>query len=305
MESTVHERFLELTARQEELEATIDYLAHCFAAIVKSSETTLICFPRRKKTDFGYLAGEAVRRCGGVPVYWEDDLRWKALLRLAFRTKASTIIATPLIVLGMTKIARYEKIPLHFYNVIMSGYPCAEWIMDGISKELDCRHWGVLAPGTTSAVAGFTCGSGTGVHLRDDKFSVEMEGERGEPLPRGSRGEIILALKEEPQVRMSTRATGALLLSQCPCGNPAPKLVDIGMETTWDPGLVKTSESILLWSSVLDCVLMRTSHGLEVEVVCFAGEKLPKFPSCAKLQVRSWDPELDCPLPFGSGWALG
>ena len=296
---------MEISSRKEELESTLEYLTQCFAPIVKSSEATLICFSRKKKTDFGALAGEAVKRCGGVPVFWEDDLRWKTLLRLAFRSKASTIIAPPLVVLGMTKIARYEKIPLYFYNVVMSGYPCLDWIMDGIAKGLDCRHWGLFAPGLTAAAVGFTCSSGTGVHLRDDIYSAEIVGENGEPLPNGSRGRIVLRRKDEPSAYLSTDAMGAFLTHPCPCGNPAPKLVDIGVEEFQDSGLLKTVEGILFWSSVLDCVFRRTHHGLELEVVCFPGEKLPQFPSCAKLQVRSWNPERDCPMPLGAGWALG
>lgn len=298
----IFERFLARTAQKDELESTVDYLARCFSTIVKSSETTLICFSRKKGTDFGYLAGEAVKRCGGLPVFWEDDLRWKTLLLLAFRTKASTIIAPPMIVLGVTKIARYEKVPLHFYNVIMSGYPCLDWIMDGIAKGLDCRHWGVFAPGISSAVTGFTCDCGTGLHLRDDKFTVEILSEQGQLLPPGSRGRIVFRLKDDPQVSMLAMAEGAILSTACPCGNPAPKLVDIGVELFRDSAMMKSAEELLLWSSVLDCVFTRTRHGMELEVVCFPGEKLPVFPSCAKLQVRSWNPEQDYPLPPGAGW---
>lgn len=304
MSSAALERMLQITAQAVELESTVEYLARCFAPIVKSSEATLICFSRNRNTDFGYLAGEAVKRCGGVPIFWEGDRRWKNLLLLAFRSKASTIIAPPLIILGMTKIARYEKIPLHFYNVIMSGYPCLDWIMEGIVKGLDCRDWGVFAPGCTSVLTGFTCGRGTGLHLRDDKFSVEIQGDRGEALPPGRRGTIVFCLKDDPQARMVTHTMGALLQKPCPCGNPAPKLVDIGIAPSQSSDTMKTAEELLFWSSVLDCVFTKTPHGMEVEVVCFPGERLPKLPSCAKLQVRSWNPKQDCPLPMGAGWGL-
>lgn len=304
MSSLAIEKLLEISSREEELESTLRYLTKCLTPIVKSSEATLICFPRDQKTDFGYLAGEAVRRCGGVPIFWENDFRWKSLLRLAFRSKASTIIAPPLVVLGMTKIARYEKIPLHFYNVVMSGYPCLDWIMDGIARSLDCKHAGIFAPGLTSVLVGFTCGCGTGVHLRDDIFYVEILGQTGEILSGGSRGRIVLHRKDDPQASMNTKTMGAIQTFPCSCGNPAPKLVDIGLEEFQDSHLMKCAEKILLWSSVLDCVFKKTIHGLELEVVCFPGERLPKFPGCAKLQVRSWNPEQDCPMPLGAGWAL-
>ena len=40
--------------------------------------------------------------------------------------------------------------------------------------------------------------------------------------------------------------------------------------------------------------------GLEIEVVTFQGEKLPKLPSAAKLVIRSWDPQTDEPLLHAS-----
>lgn len=304
MDSTLFCKILEISSKEEELEATVNYLTQCLAPIVKSSEATLICFPGREKTDFGYLAGEAVKRLGGVSVFWENDYRWKNLLRLAFRSKASTIIAPPLVVLGMTKIARHEKIPLYFYNVVLSGYPCLDWVKDGIARGLDCKHWSLFAPGLTSILAGFTCPCGAGFHLRSDTFSAEIVGDQGEMLPGGSHGRVNLRLKKHPEAALATRLTGTFLTNPCPCGNSAPKLVDIGTVESPSTALVRAGEELMHWSSVLDCSLQRTPYGLDLEVVCFPGEKLPKFPSCAKLQVRPWNPERDCPLPLGAGRAM-
>ena len=39
---------------------------------------------------------------------------------------------------------------------------------------------------------------------------------------------------------------------------------------------------------------------MEIEVVTFQGEKLPKLPSAAKLVIRSWDPQTDEPLLHAS-----
>lgn len=48
----------------------------------------------------------------------------------------------------------------------------------------------------------------------------------------------------------------------------------------------------------------RKIFDFDLVLICFPGEKLPKFPSCAKLQVRPWNPERDCPLPLGAGRAM-
>lgn len=199
------------------------------------------------------MVGQAVMRCGGHPVFWELDLRWKTLLRLAFCSKASTIIATPLILLGMTKIAIHEKIPLHFYNVVLAGYPCVDWILDGIAKGLDCTHWGVFSPRNSCVIGGFACLDSPGIHLRSDKFTVHIVDELGVARSR----ELESAMHE-----------------------------------------------LLRWGSVLDAEFTRTDTGLELQVVYFAGEKLPKHPACARVVTRPWNSEVDCPLPLGAGWSL-
>ena len=50
------------------------------------------------------------------------------------------------------------------------------------------------------------------------------------------------------------------------------------------------------WTSILDCRLNKGEYGLEIEIVTFPGEKLPKLPSAAKLVVRPWDSDTDEPF---------
>lgn len=304
MRHPAYERLLSITSQNEELESTVAYLTQHLAPIVKSSEAVLICFPREKETDFGRMAEQAVLRCGGLPVFWGEDRRWKELLRLSFCTKASTIIAPPLIILGLSKIAVFEKIPLHFYNAVMAGYCCLDWMMDGIEKGLDCKLWGALGPGISSVLSGFSCDCGRGIHLREEKFGLEIVDGSGAELPDGSHGRVVLYHRNDPDAPFPTKVFGSVMPRRCPCGDPSPKLVGLDGETNWETSLVKYAEELLYWNSILDCVFTKTEQGMELEVVCFPGEKMPKFPSCAKLLVRSWNPEQDCPLPGGAGWIL-
>ena len=73
--------------------------------------------------------------------------------------------------------------------------------------------------------------------------------------------------------------------------------MDIDTNNGMDSSLSKLGESLHYWGSILDCRLANTGYGIELEVIVFPGEKLPKFPSCAKLLVRAWNPETDEPFP--------
>lgn len=50
------------------------------------------------------------------------------------------------------------------------------------------------------------------------------------------------------------------------------------------------------WNSVLDCHISREIGGLNLELVVFPRQRLPKLPSCAKLSVRNWNPDEDRPF---------
>lgn len=302
MRNPAFERILALSSTPVELESTVQYFSDCLKPIVGAGENVLICFPRVKATDLGAMAESAVIRCGGVPVFWENDLRWKELLRLAFVSKATTIIAPPLIILGLAKLAAFRGIPLYFYHAVMAGYPCLDWMMDGIEKGLDCKIWGGFGPGTEALLTGFSCDCGRGVHIRDDKYGVEIVDSQGQELRDGENGHIVIYHKDAPEARFETRAFGSVMSQRCPCGNSSPKLIGIDVGEYRASSLLKIAEDLLYWNSILDCRLKRSEFGLEMEIICFRGEKMPKLPTCAKLIVRDWDPESDIPLSLSAGW---
>ncbi len=60
--------------------------------------------------------------------------------------------------------------------------------------------------------------------------------------------------------------------------------------------IAELETQLLQWTSVLDCRVGRSDAGVEIDMVTFDGEQLPKLPSCARLVLRTWEPEVDCPL---------
>lgn len=302
MTNSAIDRILALSAQKQEIEDSVAYLAANLAPIVKEGEATLVCFPRETEDDFGSIAEKAILRCGSQPVFWEKDLRWRELLRIALLSKASAIIGPPLVILGLSKLAIHEGLPTSLYNAVLTGYPCLDWMTDGIEKGLDCRTWGIFGMKTTSVVSGFSCRYGRGIHIRDDKYGIDIVDASGNPVPLGQSGHIFLHHNLLPEVRCQTNAMGRIQPTSCKCGNPSVKLVDIDTEKTDSAVIRDIAEELLSWNSILECRAEQTKSGLELEIVCFKGEKLPKLPSCAKLVLRSWNPETDVPLSLDASW---
>lgn len=297
-----YKKLTELLDTPEELERTEAYLAECLRAFLRPGEEILICYPDCSEHTIGGLLIRGVRRLGAVPLQWGPDYRWKTLLKLAFHSRATAIAGPPLVILGLTKLARATRTPLNFRNVLTAGYPCLEWMIDGIQTGLDCQTWGCYGPGSGPLVGGFSCGKSRGVHLREDIFSVEVEDDDGAPLPETSLGNLVIIPRKAPSVRYHTRERGRLDRTLCTCGDPTPRLMDLGPGPDVDDLLAELGAELMSWTSILDCRLERGRYGLELELITFPGEKLPRLPSCARLVVRSWDPERDVPNWFQVAW---
>ena len=74
--------------------------------------------------------------------------------------------------------------------------------------------------------------------------------------------------------------------------------MDMAPDKTEDPDLRDLGQYLQSWTSILDCRLNKGEYGLEIEIIVFPGEKLPKLPSAARLVVRAWNPEMDEPFPY-------
>lgn len=294
----VYDKIVEKSMEPEALERTIVYLEEHLGAFLRKKERVLICFRNHREGDLSWLMEQAVLRCGAVPVVWGPQRTWKNLMRQAFSNKVTAIIGTPLVLLGLTKLIKHNATPLFIRKVISSGYPCPEWMVEGIVKGFDCEMGGCFGFEQTGVVAGFACGHSSGVHLRMAEYGVDIVDEQGNILPDGEMGEMVLYPKSAPELRYPMGENARIAAEECPCHSTSPRLLEMGTGRTSDPDLEKLGEYLQSWTSVLDCRLKKGESGLEIELVVFQGEKLPKLPTAAKLVVRPWSPEKDEPFPY-------
>ena len=296
MENSAYRELIALSREKEAQKKSVQYIAAHLSLFLKRNEKVLICFPEHEAGDLSDLMEQAVRSCGAVPVFWGPDRRWNGLLQLAFFSRASTIIGPPLVILGLTKLKKNTGIPLYIRHVVTAGYPCLDWMIEGIKKGLDCDTWGCFGISTSSVVAGFSCGKSLGVHLREEEFSMDIIDDQGNPLPEREMGEMVLFSKERPDLRYPCGEKCYIDRSPCPCGRTSPRLMGMfpGGDSNMD--LAEFGQYLHSWTSVLDCRLKKGEFGLELEMIVFAGEKLPKLPSCAKQVIRPWDPKRDEPF---------
>ena len=298
MDMSIYRRIVDNGLEPENCEKTIAYLAEHLGKFLKKKERVLICFPDHTEGSLGWVMEQAARRCDAVPVLWGSDRRWKTLLQQAFFSRASAVIGPPLILLGLTKLKKYNQTPLYIRKVVSAGYPCPDWMIDGIAKGLDCEVGGCFTLGESAVVAGFACGHSWGIHVRDEVYGVEIVDRDGNPVPDGELGEVVLFPRNAPEFRYPMGELARLETAVCKCGSGAPRLLDFCPGWSEPKDLLELGQFLQSWTSILDCRLERGESGLEIEIVCFPGEKLPRLPSAAKLVIRPWNPKNDEPFRY-------
>lgn len=295
MDQAILDRMMALAESEVEAKKTVQYLYEHFRTFIKRGDTVLICFSNERKFGLGWLLEQAILRCEAAPMIWGPDYRWKTVLQQAFYNRATVIIAPPLIVLGLSKLKKHTGLPMYIRHVVTAGYPCLSWMIEGIAKGLDCSCRGIFSFGETGIVAGASCDYSDGVHIRQDAYDVQIIDEEGNLLPPGEIGEIVIYPKSHPELRMEIGDKAKRMIETCACGMDTPRLLDLHPGNDVDADIYQLGQTLHSWTSVLDCVVKRSPYGLEIELVVFPGEKLPKLPSAAKQLIRSWNPNEDRP----------
>lgn len=296
MYQEAYQKIVEISKTPEARERSIAYLAEHLGQFLKKGERLLICFLEHNEGELGWLMEQAALRCNAVPVVWGPDHRWQTLLRQAFYSKASAIVGPPLVILGLSKLKKYSATPLAIRKVITAGYPCPDWMIEGIRRGLDCEVGGCFTLKQTGVVAGFACGRSWGIHLREAEYDVDIVDENGNICPDGEAGEIVIYPKAYPHLRYPMGEVARKETAVCSCGSSTVRLMDFTYGPMTDPDLAELEQYLQLWTSILDCRMNKGESGLEIEIICFAGEKLPKLPTAAKLVLRPWNPKNDEPF---------
>ena len=295
MKQTAYAQIVALAEQPAAVARSVDYVAEGMARFLRKEEKVLICFPKRNNACC-HILEQAILRCGCEPIWLGEDQRWLTMIRTAFTTKCNCIVAPPLMLLGLSKAAKHRGIPLYARNAVVSGYPAPDWMVNAIEAGLDCKVWGCYDPGLGPVISGFSCGHSQGVHIRTDEYGIEVLDEAGNLLSEGEEGFVRMYPRENPQFRVMTGDLGSIDNSPCPCGCDSPRLLNLDIHKGSYQSLSDVGEKLHYWSSILDCRLYRSECGLELEAIFFQGEKLPKFPSCAKMVLRPWNPETDVPF---------
>lgn len=299
------ERLVQISNEPELREKTIQYLAEHMGKFLKPREKVMLAFREHQEGNISWLMEQAALRIDVIPVIWGPDHRWSTLLRQCFQNRVSVVVGSPLILLGLTKLKKQSNTPLPIRKVISVGFPCLNWVIDGITKGLDCEMGGCFSIHEEGIVAGFACGHSWGVHVWEEIYDVQIVDDDGSILPDGTLGNLVLFPKSDPSIRVDLGDLAKIADVPCACGSKTKRLLEMQIGKSMDPDICELVLYLQSWTSILDAHISRGESGLELELVVFPGEKLPKLPSAAKLVIRAYDPKTDEPFWFDPGVRWG
>lgn len=193
-----------------------------------------------------------------------DDAQLEALLKPCLRRKERVMLCLPEKDVSLGDRIRDVVIRCDGIPTIPEGKPL--WISllkQGFAQRIGC------AIGEPSVLLGLS------------KLSQKLG------IPLYIRSCIVVGALEDDWIAETIRTGLDCTIGgvYCPDGwvgtpDPAPEL----------------SRQLRRWTSVLDYRLENTPSGLSLEMVTFPWEKLPKLPSLARLAIRPWEPDSDCPF---------
>lgn len=207
---------------RQDLESTIEFFARGMAPVARAGGLTLIMMSDEKPDSIGRLLKEGLRRRGRRSIIYGRPKTLLETVRAASR--ADCLVGFPADLFYLCR-----KAPgLRPDSVLLSADYIAPALVAALKAEWGSRvfcHYGLTETGYGLAVQ---CGAGAGMHLRHERFMVEIiDPETLKPLPPGGKGEITLTSLEKsalPLIRYRTGDIGRLSVGRCGCGSDAPRL---------------------------------------------------------------------------------
>lgn len=203
------------TAR--DTEHTVGFFKAGISEMLSAGEKCLIAFPFTGPFGLGDLIAQAVERLDAIPVKAGFGGAWEELIALIQETQPETYIGFPVTLLSLVRIYGTD-FPVK--RALVSGDACPAGVMEELEKALGSRlypHYGSRECGLGGAV---TCGAFEGMHLRENHIIPEIIDEKGNVLPDGEYGELVLTTIGADAMPLIRYRTGdhTRILPTCPCG---------------------------------------------------------------------------------------
>ena len=202
-------------------EADTEHTAGFFAAgiseMLSPGEKCLIAFPFTGPFGLGDLIAKAVERLGGCPIKAGFGQSWEDLAELVRASQPETYIGFPVTLLSLIRMYGAD-FPIK--RALVSGDACPEGVMEELETALGSKLYPHYGSRECGLGGGVTCPAFEGMHLRENHIIPEIIDEKGNVLPDGEYGELVITTIGAEAMPLIRYRTGdyTRILPPCKCG---------------------------------------------------------------------------------------
>lgn len=197
--------------------------------MLNEGETILAILPDSRPGGVGSLFAESISRIGAETVLPVNPSEITTLLNLLLDSHASCILGPAIQIHALARLIESKGIVInHVRSVLLCWDILPEASLQTIARVFNCdifSHWGMTE---TCLGGGVDCNPGSGMHLREPDFFVEIiDPETGAQVEDGVKGEIVLSTlsrRAMPLIRYRTGDVGCIIADKCSCGLPLRRL---------------------------------------------------------------------------------
>lgn len=242
---------------------TVSFFAAGLSELVHKGEKTMICMPFSQNRGLGELISQAICQLGAIPIEAGVGKTYGELMEVLEKEEPETFVGMPIPLFSLLRLKPENSLQ----RALISADVCPR----SVQKEIEIRlktqlypHYGSREMGLAGAV---TCPAFQGMHLRENDILAEIVDEKGNSLPRGRFGELVITtLQAEamPLIRYRTGDYTRLYEKTCSCGSILHRLDQV-RRIEQEQSLAELDEQLFQTPEVIDYQVMRTRKGFLVE----------------------------------------
>ena len=208
---------------ERDCEHTIELFMAGLGEFIYPGSTTMVAMPFSGPFGLGELIAEAIRRIGAKPLLTGTGRTYGELKTILEKEQPDTYVGMPVALLSMLRMCGKGSIK----RALVSGDACPETVMNAIEKILETQlwpHYGSREMGLGGAIC---CAAHDGMHMRENHCIMEIIDEKGNVLPDGEWGELVITtigMEAQPLIRYRTGDCTRIIPGRCICGSEVKRL---------------------------------------------------------------------------------
>ena len=223
-------------------EHTIELFMAGLGEFIYPGSTTMVAMPFSGPFGLGELIAEAIRRIGAKPLLTGTGRTYGELKTILEKEQPDTYVGMPVALLSMLRMCGKGSIK----RALVSGDACPETVMNAIEKILETQlwpHYGSREMGLGGAIC---CAAHDGMHMRENHCIMEIIDEKGNVLPDGEWGELVITtigMEAQPLIRYRTGDCTRIIPGRCICGSEVKRLDFV--KRISQPGTIREMDDVL------------------------------------------------------------